>query len=163
MTEREAMSVKVYEGDFVSADGQYAIVVGRFNAFVVESLLQGALDTLKRHGVKDENIRIVRVPGAFEIPLAVKKIASQKKDDAIIALGAVIRGGTPHFEYVSAESSKGVAQVMMDFDIPVANGILTVNSIEQAIERSGTKAGNKGAEAAMSALEMVSLMRQLEA
>ncbi|GAB2584510.1 MULTISPECIES: 6,7-dimethyl-8-ribityllumazine synthase [Nitrincola] len=157
------MSVKVYEGDFVSADGQYAIVVGRFNAFVVESLLQGALDTLKRHGVKDENIRIVRVPGAFEIPLAVKKIASQKKDDAIIALGAVIRGGTPHFEYVSAESSKGVAQVMMDFDIPVANGILTVNSIEQAIERSGTKAGNKGAEAAMSALEMVSLMRQLEA
>jgi 6,7-dimethyl-8-ribityllumazine synthase len=163
MTEREAMSVKVYEGDFVSADGQYAIVVGRFNAFVVESLLQGALDTLKRHGVKDENIRIIRVPGAFEIPLAVKKIASQKKDDAIIALGAVIRGGTPHFEYVSAESSKGVAQVMMDFDIPVANGILTVNSIEQAIERSGTKAGNKGAEAAMSALEMVSLMRQLEA
>lgn len=157
------MSVKVYEGDFVSADGQYAIVVGRFNAFVVESLLQGALDTLKRHGVKDENIRIIRVPGAFEIPLAVKKIASQKKDDAIIALGAVIRGGTPHFEYVSAESSKGVAQVMMDFDIPVANGILTVNSIEQAIERSGTKAGNKGAEAAMSALEMVSLMRQLEA
>ncbi|RAU17380.1 6,7-dimethyl-8-ribityllumazine synthase [Nitrincola tibetensis] len=157
------MSVKVYEGDFVSADGQYAIVVGRFNAFVVESLLQGALDTLKRHGVKDENIRIIRVPGAFEIPLAVKKVASQKKDDAIIALGAVIRGGTPHFEYVSAESSKGVAQVMMDFDIPVANGILTVNSIEQAIERSGTKAGNKGAEAAMSALEMVSLMRQLEA
>lgn len=157
------MSVKTYEGDFVSADGKYAIVVGRFNAFVVESLLEGALDTLKRHGVSDDNIRIIRVPGAFEIPLAVKKIAAQKCDDAIIALGAVIRGGTPHFEYVSAESSKGIAQVMMDFDLPVANGILTVNSIEQAVERSGTKAGNKGAEAAMSALEMVSLMRRLEA
>ncbi|WP_151671657.1 6,7-dimethyl-8-ribityllumazine synthase [Nitrincola schmidtii] len=157
------MSVKTYEGDFVSADGKYAIVVGRFNAFVVESLLEGALDTLKRHGVREDNIRIIRVPGAFEIPLAVKVIAGQKKDDAIIALGAVIRGGTPHFEYVSAESSKGIAQVMMDYDLPVANGILTVNSIEQAVERSGTKAGNKGAEAAMSALEMVSLMRRLEA
>lgn len=157
------MSVKTYEGDFVSADGKYAIVVGRFNAFVVESLLEGALDTLKRHGVSEDNIRIIRVPGAFEIPLAVKKIAGQKKDDAIVALGAVIRGGTPHFEYVSAESSKGIAQVMMDYDLPVANGILTVNTIEQAVERSGTKAGNKGAEAAMSALEMVSLMRRLEA
>lgn len=157
------MSVQTFEGDFVSADGKYAIVVGRFNAFVVESLLEGALDTLKRHGVSEDNIRIIRVPGAFEIPLAVKKIAGQKKDDAIIALGAVIRGGTPHFEYVSAESSKGIAQVMMDYDLPVANGILTVNSIEQAVERSGTKAGNKGAEAAMSALEMVSLMRRLEA
>lgn len=105
---------------------------------------------------------MIRVPGAFEIPLAVQKIADQKKDDAIIALGAVIRGGTPHFEYVSGESSKGVAQVSLDSGIPVANGILTVNSIEQAIERSGTKAGNKGAEAALSALEMVSLLRQLE-
>ncbi|MGY8870232.1 MAG: 6,7-dimethyl-8-ribityllumazine synthase [Pseudomonadales bacterium] len=157
------MSVQIIEGDFVSADGNYAIVVGRFNAFVVESLLEGALDTLKRHGVKEENIRVVRVPGAFEIPLVVQKMAEQKKDDAIIALGAVIRGGTPHFEYVSAESSKGVAQVAMDSGIPVANGILTVNSIEQAIERSGTKAGNKGAEAALSALEMVSLLRNLEA
>ncbi|BBB28349.1 6,7-dimethyl-8-ribityllumazine synthase [Neptunomonas japonica] len=157
------MPVQIIEGDFVSADGNYAIVVGRFNAFVVESLLEGALDTLKRHGVKEENIRVVRVPGAFEVPLVVQKIAQQKKDDAIIALGAVIRGGTPHFEYVSAESSKGVAQVAMDSGIPVANGILTVNSIEQAIERSGTKAGNKGAEAALSALEMVSLLRNLEA
>ncbi|WP_028467923.1 6,7-dimethyl-8-ribityllumazine synthase [Neptunomonas japonica] len=157
------MSVQIIEGDFVSADGNYAIVVGRFNAFVVESLLEGALDTLKRHGVKEENIRVVRVPGAFEVPLVVQKIAQQKKDDAIIALGAVIRGGTPHFEYVSAESSKGIAQVAMDSGIPVANGILTVNSIEQAIERSGTKAGNKGAEAALSALEMVSLLRNLEA
>jgi 6,7-dimethyl-8-ribityllumazine synthase len=156
------MTVKVYEGDFVSADGKYAILVGRFNSFVVESLLEGALDALKRHGVKEENIRIIRVPGAFEMPLAAQRVAAQKQDDAIIALGAVIRGGTPHFEYVSAESSKGIAQVSLEYGIPVANGILTVNSIEQAIERSGTKAGNKGAEAALSALEMVSLLRQLE-
>lgn len=156
------MSVQYVEGDFLTGNGNYSIVVGRFNSFVVESLLEGAIDTLKRHGVEESNIRVVRVPGAFEIPLAVKKIAAQKKDDAIIALGAVIRGGTPHFEYVSGESSKGVAQVSLDYDVPVANGILTVNSIEQAIERSGTKAGNKGAEAALSALEMVSLLRQLE-
>jgi len=157
------MSVTVIEGDFVNVDGKYTIVVGRFNAFVVESLLEGALDTLKRHGVNEDNIRVIRVPGAFEIPLAVQKVAQQKKDDAIIALGAVIRGGTPHFEYVSGESSKGVLQVMMDHDMPVSNGILTVNSIEQAVERSGTKMGNKGAEAALSALEMVSMLRQLEA
>jgi 6,7-dimethyl-8-ribityllumazine synthase len=157
------MSFTTVEGDFVAVDGHYTIVVGRFNAFVVESLLEGALDALKRHGVEMDNVRVVRVPGAFEIPLAVKKIAQQKRDDAIIALGAVIRGGTPHFEYVSAESSKGVSQVSLEFDIPVANGILTVNSIEQAIERSGTKAGNKGAEAALSAMEMVSLLRNLEA
>lgn len=156
------MTVKTYEGDFVNADGNYAIVVGRFNSFVVESLLEGALDTLKRHGVSEEKIRVVRVPGAFEIPLAVKRLAAQKKDDAIIALGAVIRGGTPHFEYVSGESSKGVAQVSLEYDVPVANGILTVNSIEQAVERSGTKMGNKGAEAALSVLEMVSLLKQLE-
>lgn len=156
------MSVQYIEGDFLTGNGQYAIVVGRFNSFVVESLLEGAIDTLKRHGVAAESIRVVRVPGAFEIPLAVQKLAAQKKDDAIIALGAVIRGGTPHFEYVSGESSKGVAQVSLEYGIPVANGILTVNSIEQAIERSGTKAGNKGAEAALSALEMVSLLRQLE-
>jgi len=156
------MSVQYIEGDFLTGNGQYAIVVGRFNSFVVESLLEGAIDTLKRHGVAADNIRVIRVPGAFEIPLAVQKVAQQKKDDAIIALGAVIRGGTPHFEYVSGESSKGVAQVSLEHNVPVANGILTVNSIEQAIERSGTKAGNKGAEAALSALEMVSLLRQLE-
>ncbi|HSG04745.1 MAG TPA: 6,7-dimethyl-8-ribityllumazine synthase [Marinobacterium sp.] len=156
------MSLTVVEGNFVAAEGKYTLVVGRFNEFVVESLVEGAVDTLKRHGVSEENIRIVRVPGAFEVPLAVKRVAQQKRDDAIIALGAVIRGGTPHFEFVSNESSKGVAQVSLDFDVPVANGILTVNSIEQAIERSGTKMGNKGAEAALSAIEMVSLLRQLE-
>ncbi len=156
------MTIQTIEGTFTETGGSYAIVVGRFNSFVVESLVDGAIDVLKRHGIDENNIRIVRVPGAFEIPLAVKKLAEQKQDDAIIALGAVIRGGTPHFEYVSAESSKGVGQVSLDFGIPVANGILTVNSIEQAIERSGTKAGNKGAEAALTALEMVSLLRQLE-
>lgn len=156
------MSLTVVEGNFVAAEGKYTLVVGRFNEFVVESLVDGAVDTLKRHGVSEANIRIVRVPGAFEVPLAVKRVAQQKRDDAIIALGAVIRGGTPHFEFVSNESSKGVAQVSLDFGVPVANGILTVNSIEQAIERSGTKMGNKGAEAALSAIEMVSLLRQLE-
>ena len=156
------MSVNIVEGNFVAADGHYTLVVARFNEFIVESLVNGAIDTLKRQGVAEEKIRVVRVPGAFEIPLAVKRVAQQKRDDAIIALGAVIRGGTPHFEYVSNESSKGVAQVSLEYDIPVANGILTVNSIEQAIERSGTKMGNKGAEAALSAIEMVSLLRQLE-
>ena len=156
------MSLTVVEGNFVSAEGKYTLVVGRFNEFVVESLVDGAVDTLKRHGVSEENIRIVRVPGAFEVPLAVQRVAQQKRDDAIIALGAVIRGGTPHFEFVSNESSKGVAQVSLEYGVPVANGILTVNSIEQAIERSGTKMGNKGAEAALSAIEMVSLLRQLE-
>ena len=156
------MSLTVVEGNFVAAEGKYTLVVGRFNEFVVESLVDGAVDTLKRHGVSEENIRIVRVPGAFEVPLAVQRVAQQKRDDAIIALGAVIRGGTPHFEFVSNESSKGVAQVSLEFGVPVANGILTVNSIEQAIERSGTKMGNKGAEAALSAIEMVSLLRQLE-
>lgn len=156
------MSLTVVEGNFVAAEGKYTLVVGRFNEFVVESLVEGAVDTLKRHGVSEENIRIVRVPGAFEVPLAVQRVAQQKRDDAIIALGAVIRGGTPHFEFVSNESSKGVAQVSLDCGVPIANGILTVNSIEQAIERSGTKMGNKGAEAALSAIEMVSLLRQLE-
>ncbi|WP_370280513.1 6,7-dimethyl-8-ribityllumazine synthase [Pontibacterium sp.] len=156
------MAVKTFEGDFISGNGKYAIVVGRFNAFVVESLLEGAMDTLKRHGVDEDNIRVIRVPGAFEIPLAVKKVAAQGDADAIIALGAVIRGGTPHFEYVSGEASKGVAQVSLEYSLPVANGILTVNSIEQAVERSGTKMGNKGEEAALSALEMVSLLRKLE-
>jgi 6,7-dimethyl-8-ribityllumazine synthase len=154
-------AIKTIEGDFTSGKGKFAIVVGRWNAFVVESLLAGAIDTLKRHGVADAQISIVRAPGAFEIPLVCQKIAEQKKVDAIIALGAVIRGGTPHFEYVAGECTKGLAQVMMQHGVPVAFGVLTVDSIEQAIERSGTKAGNKGAEAATSALEMVSLLGKL--
>ncbi len=149
------------EGTFTSCDARYTLLVGRFNSFVVESLVDGAIDTLRRHGVADSNIRIVRVPGAFEMPLAAKKLASTGNCDAIIALGAVIRGGTPHFEYVAGECTKGLAQVSLDAGLPIAFGVLTVDSIEQAIERSGTKAGNKGAEAALSAFEMVSLLGQI--
>lgn len=154
-------TVNIIEGDFAPSQGRFAIVVGRWNSFVVESLVDGALDTLRRHGVADDRITVVRAPGAFEIPLVCQKVAQQKQYDAIIALGAVIRGGTPHFEYVAGECTKGLTQVMMDSGIPVAFGVLTVDSIEQAIERAGTKAGNKGAEAAASALEMVSLLGRL--
>ena len=153
--------VKTIEGTFTSGKGNYSIVVGRWNSFVVEPLLKGALDTLRRHGVSDKQITIVRAPGAFEIPLVCKKVAANGNVDAIIALGAVIRGGTPHFEYVAGECTKGIAMVSMEYDIPVSFGVLTVDTIEQAIERSGSKAGNKGEEAAMSALEMVSLMSAL--
>lgn len=155
------MNVKIIEGDFRETSARFSIVIARFNSFVVESLLAGAIDTLKRHGVAETDIEVVRVPGAFELPLAVKKVAQLRKPDAIIALGAVIRGGTPHFDYVAGECTKGVASVMLDSEIPVAFGVLTTDTIEQAIERSGTKAGNKGAEAAMSALEMVSVLRNL--
>lgn len=147
----------------MATEGRYALVVGRFNSFVVESLLSGAIDALKRHGVKDKDITIIRAPGAFEIPLVVKKVAEMKQFEAIVTLGAVIRGGTPHFEYVAGECVKGIGSLSLEYGIPVAFGVLTVDSIEQAIERSGTKAGNKGAEAAMSAFEMVSLFKQLEA
>jgi 6,7-dimethyl-8-ribityllumazine synthase len=153
--------IRNYEGGFVVNGARFGIVVGRFNSFVVESLVEGAVDTLKRHGAQDADIAIVRVPGAYEIPLATKRMAASKKFDAIITLGAVIRGGTPHFEFVAGECSKGVAQVMMEYDVPVAFGVLTVDTIEQAIERAGTKAGNKGVEAAMSAIEMVNVLPQL--
>jgi 6,7-dimethyl-8-ribityllumazine synthase len=153
---------RIIEGDFSSSTASFTIVVARFNGFVVEGLLGGALDTLKRHGVSDNNITVVRVPGAFEMPLAVKKVAMKKDCDAIITLGAVIRGGTPHFDYVAGECASGIARISVEEQIPVAFGVLTTDTIEQAIERSGTKAGNKGADAAMSALEMVSLIRNLE-
>lgn len=153
--------IKTIEGTFTSGKGTYSIVVGRWNSFVVEPLLQGALDTLRRHGVSDKQITIVRAPGAFEIPLVCKKVAAKGNVDAIIALGAVIRGGTPHFEYVAGECTKGIAMVSMEYDVPISFGVLTVDTIEQAIERSGSKSGNKGEEAAMSALEMVSLMSAL--
>ncbi len=153
--------IKTIEGDFIGSKGKYAIVVGRWNSFVVEHLLEGAIDCLRRHGVSKSQITIVRAPGAFEIPLVCKKVAQQGDVDAIIALGAVIRGGTPHFEYVAGECTKGLSSVSMEFGLPVAFGVLTVDTIEQAVERSGTKAGNKGEEAAMSALEMVSLLDKL--
>ena len=154
--------MQVIEAGMTAPNKKFALVVARFNSFIVESLLQGAVDTLKRVGqVRDEDITVIRVPGAFELPLAVQRVAVSKKYDAVIALGAVIRGGTPHFEYVSSECTKGIGQVAMQQDLPVAFGVLTVDSIEQAIERAGTKAGNKGGEAALSALEMVNLLEQL--
>lgn len=154
--------MNVIEGGFPAPNAKFAIVISRFNSFLVESLLEGALDTLKRHGqVKDENITVVRVPGAYELPLAAKKVAASDKYDAIIALGAVIRGGTPHFDYVAGECNKGLAQVSLEYSTPLAFGVLTTDTIEQAIERAGTKAGNKGGEAALSALEMVNVLEQL--
>ncbi len=155
------MTINVIEGDFKQVSGKYALLVSRWNSFVVEHLKEGAIDTLRRQGVTDDNIEVIYAPGAFEFPLAAQKIAETKKYDAIIALGAVIRGGTPHFEYVAGECTKGLAQVSLNSGIPVTFGVLTVDSIEQAIERSGTKAGNKGAEAATTALEMVSLISKL--
>ncbi|OQW93694.1 MAG: 6,7-dimethyl-8-ribityllumazine synthase [Beggiatoa sp. IS2] len=151
----------IIEGDFVAGDAQYALVVSRFNNFIVENLLKGAVDTLQRHGVAEQNITIVRVPGAFEMPLAAQRLALTRKYTAIIAIGAVIRGGTPHFDYIAGECTKGLATVSLQYSVPVAFGVLTVDTIEQAIERAGTKAGNKGADAALSAIEMVSLLRKL--
>ncbi len=156
------MSIKTLEGTMTDTSGRYALVVGRWNSFVVEHLLEGATDALRRHGVSDDQMHIVRVPGAFEIPLVCQRVARSGHYDAVIALGAVIRGGTPHFEHVAGECTKGLAQVSLAEDVPVAFGVLTVDTIEQAIERSGTKAGNKGVEAALSALEMVSLLKQLD-
>jgi|TARA_B110000495_G_C22958352_1_gene561628 6,7-dimethyl-8-ribityllumazine synthase len=156
--------IKIIEGNFSASDARVALVVGRFNSFVVESLVDGAVDALKRMGgLAEENITIIRVPGAFEIPLAVQKVAASGNYDAVVALGAVIRGGTPHFEYVAGECVKGIGQVSLQTGVPVAFGVLTVDSIEQAIERSGTKAGNKGAEAALSILEMITLFKNLDA
>ncbi|MBB3167045.1 6,7-dimethyl-8-ribityllumazine synthase [Simiduia aestuariiviva] len=153
--------ITVVEGDFTQCKGKYALIVSRWNSFVVESLKDGALDTLRRHGIKDENITIYYAPGAFEFPLVAQKLAGTGKFDAIIALGAVIRGGTPHFEYVAGECTKGLAQASMASGVPITFGVLTVDSIEQAIERSGTKAGNKGVEATQTALEMVSLLAKV--
>ena len=153
--------MQMIEGQFDDANARYTLVVGRFNQFVVDSLVEGAMDALMRHGVLDDNITVVRVPGAYELPLTAQAVAEKGDVDAIIALGAVIRGATPHFDYVAGEAASGLNRVQMDTGVPVAFGVLTVDSIEQAIERAGTKAGNKGAEAAMVAIEMVSLLRQL--
>ncbi|GIU21468.1 6,7-dimethyl-8-ribityllumazine synthase [Shewanella colwelliana] len=155
--------MNVVQGNIESKNAKVAIVVSRFNSFVVESLLEGAVDTLKRFGqVADDNITVVRVPGAVELPLAARRVAASGKFDGIIALGAVIRGGTPHFDFVAGECNKGLAQVALEFDLPVSFGVLTTDTIEQAIERSGTKAGNKGGEAALGLLEMVNVLKELE-
>ena len=153
--------MKTIEGDFSAVTAKFGIVVARFNSFVVEELLSGAVDALKRHGVAEANITIIRVPGAYEMPLVTRKAVDSGQYDAMIALGAVIRGGTPHFDYVAGECASGLAKISLDSGVPVAFGALTTDTTEQAIERSGTKAGNKGADAAMSALEMVSLLRNL--
>ena len=149
-------------GDFTSQGARFAIVAGRFNSFIVDHLVNGAVDTLVRHGVEAKTIDVAYAPGAFEIPLVAQRLAASKRYDAIIAVGCVIRGATPHFEYVAGECVKGIAAVALKFDIPVAFGVLTVDTIEQAVERAGTKAGNKGAEAALSALEMASLLKRLD-
>ncbi len=149
------------EGNLVASGMKFALVVGRFNHFIVETLVEGAVDAIVRHGGSEQAITVVRVPGAFEIPLVADKLAASGQYDAVIALGAVIRGGTPHFDYVAGECAKGLGQVMLKHGVPVAFGVLTVDTIEQAIERAGTKAGNKGEEAALSAIETANVLKQL--
>jgi 6,7-dimethyl-8-ribityllumazine synthase len=154
-------SPKFIDGHLQAGGMRFGIVATRFNGFIVESLVSGALDALQRHGADPASIHVARVPGAFEAPLVLQKMAESGRYDALIALGCVIRGATPHFDYVAGESAKGVASVASRFGLPVINGILTTDTIEQAVERAGTKAGNKGAEAGLAAVEMVDLLRRL--
>jgi len=153
-------SIKEIAGDFNPKKARFGIAVARFNSFIVESLVEGAVDSFQRHGVADKDIEIVRVPGAFELPVMVQAMANSGKYDSVIALGAVIRGSTPHFDIVADASAKGLATIALDTGLPIVNGILTTDTIEQAIERAGTKAGNKGAEAAVTAIEMSSLLNK---
>jgi 6,7-dimethyl-8-ribityllumazine synthase len=154
--------MQVIEGGINAAGKKFAIIVSRFNHFMVESLLDGAVQTLKHYGeVSDDDITVVRVPGAYEMPVTAKRLAASGQYDAIIAVGAVIRGGTPHFEFVAGECNSGLGRVATEFGLPVAFGVITTDTLEQAIERSGSKAGNKGSEAALSALEMVNVLKQL--
>lgn len=152
--------VRTIEGDLQGQGLKVAIVVSRFNGFITDRLTEGALDALKRHGVDEKDVSVVKVPGSFELPLGVRK-AAKGKVDAVVALGALIRGGTPHFDYLCAEVTKGIAQVTLDSGVPVAFGVLTTDTVEQAIERAGAKSGNKGFEAALSAIEMAKLLRQM--
>ena len=153
--------MKNIEGNLSAEDIKFAIVVGRFNSLISEKLLEGAIDCILRHGGDEKNITVVRVPGSFEIPLAAKKLAKTEDYDAVICLGAVIRGSTPHFDYVANEVSKGIATVSLETEIPIAFGVLTTDTIEQAVERAGTKMGNKGFDAALSAIEMVNLLKNI--
>ncbi len=153
--------MKIYEGNLIGHGLKIAVVVARFNEFITSKLLDGALDTLKRHETPEENISVVWVPGAFEIPLAAKKLAESKNFDAVICLGAVIRGATTHYDYVCNEVSKGIAQISLETGVPTIFGIVTTENLQQAVERAGTKSGNKGADAAISALEMVNLLKSL--
>ena len=152
----------VFEGHLQAQGRRFALVVGRFNSFIVEQLVLGAIDALVRHGADRADITVYRVPGGFELPVAAKRVAQRGGVDAIIALGAVIRGSTPHFDYVAAEATKGLAHVSLDYGLPVAFGLLTTDTIEQAVERAGTKAGNKGAEAALCAIEMADLFARMD-
>ncbi len=154
--------IKTVEGDLVVRDARFAIVASRFNEFIVESLMKGAVHCLRQHGANDADIEIIRVPGSYEMPVAVGKLAASRRFHGIIALGAVIRGGTPHFDYVAGECVKGLAMAAQQHGVPVGFGVLTVDTIEQAIERAGTKAGNKGEEAAMAVIEMVNLLRRID-
>ncbi len=154
--------IKIIEGDLIARDARFTIVASRFNDFIVESLLKGAVDCLCRHGANETDIEVIRVPGAYELPLAVDKVASQRRCDGIVALGAVIRGATPHFDYVAGECTSGIAAVSRQHGIPIGIGVLTTDTIEQAIERAGSKAGNKGEEAALAVIEMVNLLRKLD-
>jgi 6,7-dimethyl-8-ribityllumazine synthase len=155
-------NIRIIQGDYGIGSANFALVASRFNSFVVDHLIAGAIDTLQKHGVMDKNITVIKAPGAYELPLVTKQVIATGNYAAVIALGAVIRGGTPHFEYVAGECVKGLSQVSLASGVPVAFGVLTVDTIEQAIERAGTKAGNKGAEAALSALETLSVLRKLE-
>jgi len=154
------MSIKTYEGNLIAKGLKFGVVVGRFNEFIGSKLFGGAIDGLIRHGADEVDIEVAWVPGAFEIPLVAQKMVASKKYDAVICIGAVIRGSTPHFDYVASEVSKGVAKVSLDAGIPVIFGVLTTDTIEQAIERAGTKAGNKGYDAAVTAIEMANLLKQ---
>jgi len=153
---------KTIEGELLVRDMRFAILAARFNDFVVEPLLRGALDALKRHGATEKQIEIVRVPGAFDLPIVARKLALSRRYEALIALGAVIRGQTPHFDYVAGECAAGIARIALESGVPIAFGVLTTDTVEQAIDRAGGKAGNKGADAALTALEMANLMRRLD-
>ena len=156
-------SIRVIEGDLQVRDGRFAVLASRFNEFVVDALVKGAVDALRRHGAAEKQVEIVRVPGAYDMPLVARKLAQSRRYDAIIAVGAVIRGQTAHFDYVAGECASGLARVSAETGVPVAFGVLTTETAEQAMDRAGGKAGNKGAEAAASAIELVSLLRRLEA
>ncbi len=153
--------MKKYEGELQAKGLKFAIIVSRFNDFITNKLLDGAVDALLRHGVADQNIDTIKVPGAFELPLTAKIVAGKKTYDAVICLGTIIRGATPHFEYVASESAKGIAAAAMDTGVPIAFGVITADTIEQAVERAGTKSGNKGWDAAMVAIEMAQLLKKL--
>jgi 6,7-dimethyl-8-ribityllumazine synthase len=154
---------KIIEGELLVRDLRFGVVIARFNDFVVEPLLRGALDALKRHGAADKQIEIVRVPGAFDLPVVVRKLALSRRYEALITLGAVIRGQTPHFDYVAGECASGIARIALESGVPIAFGVLTTDTMEQAVDRAGGKAGNKGADAALTALEMANLLRRLDA